>query len=327
MDYIFLLQTHPVSATLAAPNPKTPTNIAHPPNTHTPTNPPPSRSINAPAIGAPVKHENDTTPSTMPTLVPILLKSLAAQRGNAQPDQDQDGAAQAEQDERVERAKVPVRENGGNDPPGIPDAIEQEEDGEAGVTGGVDDIGSEDVDLEVSQTKEDAHGKERIRPLSKRLPFHELPLPHQLPGRESRLGEAQNDQHVGEHDEAHDAQRPRQPNARQQLLGDEREEHAASGAAAGDEGDGQGAAAGEVRGHETQGRAEDQAVADALADALREEDLPVGAGEGGAEDAQELEQTAEQEHGAVVAGVEGAAGVDADEVQQEGLRAADPGHG
>lgn len=123
---------------------------------------------------------------------------------------------------------------------------------------------------------------------------------------------------VEQNDKGHRAHRPAEADARQELLRDQREDDAARGAAAGGDGHGERAAGGEVGGDEGDSGAEDEAVAEALADALGEEELPV---------CEDLQGGAEGEHGAVVAGVEGAAGKGADEVDEEDLHGADPGDG
>jgi len=70
------INTHPVFATLAAIKIAVPSNMLVPPNSCTARKLPPSASISAPAIGAPVRVQNAKIVKIMPILVPIFDKSV-----------------------------------------------------------------------------------------------------------------------------------------------------------------------------------------------------------------------------------------------------------
>lgn len=59
-------------------------------------------------------------------------------------------------------------------------------------------------------------------------------------------------------------------------------------------------------------------------DALGQKHMPILRGERGREDGGELEDAAQRQHRLIEAGVQGATGEDADEAQEEGLRARGP---
>lgn len=128
-------------------------------------------------------------------------------------------------------------------------------------------------------------------------------------------------------DEAYCAEGPCEADLREHVTGDEGEDDAPRGAAAGADSEGERALGGEVGREGGDGRTEDEAVGEAHADALGEEELGVGGREGGCEDAEELEEGARQEDEAEVAGVGEAAGEGADEEEEEDLGGTDPGDG
>lgn len=172
--------------------------------------------------------------------------------------------------------------------------------------------------------EEHADAEQRIGQLLERVP------PDQGSGvarGKAHARDGQDDSGVEQNHKGHRAHRPAEADARQELLRDQREDDAARGAAAGGDGHGERAAGGEVGGDEGDGGAEDEAVAEALADALGEEELAVCGRDARGEDGEDLRGGAEGEHGAVVAGVEGAAGKGADEVDEEVLHGADAGDG
>lgn len=70
------MNTQPVFAALAAIKIPVPSNILVPPNNCTAKKLPPSASISAPAIGAPVKVQTAKIVKIIPILVPIFDKSV-----------------------------------------------------------------------------------------------------------------------------------------------------------------------------------------------------------------------------------------------------------
>lgn len=76
LNHMRFNKTHPVFAALAATKIPVPSNMVVPPNSCIAKKLPPSASINAPAIGAPVKVQNAKIGRIIPILVPIFDKSV-----------------------------------------------------------------------------------------------------------------------------------------------------------------------------------------------------------------------------------------------------------
>ena len=146
-----------------------------------------------------------------------------------------------------------------------------------------------------------------------------------MPRREARSHQEGDDDHVEQHDEAHDADCPGEADLREEALCDRREDEAAGRGAACLDSDRYDAVLVEVGGNEGDHRGEVEAVADALADAFGEEDLPVGGRRGGREDAEELEREAAENDLPRVSRIGEAAGEGANEEKEKDLDRANPG--
>lgn len=126
--------------------------------------------------------------------------------------------------------------------------------------------------------------------------------------------------------EAHDPHSPTEAEVRHELLENHRENNSACAGASKSEGDADGAAFHKVSGDQTYGRTPDESHAQASTHALCQEDLPEAITEGSHHDGKHLEYHAAEDGGAVVAGVEEAAGEASHQVDHEDLDRDDPRH-
>ena len=215
----------------------------------------------------------------------------AALGGHGGPGVEQHGGDEGEGDEGVEGPEVAVGEEGGDEAADEADAVEDEQVGDAVRVGYMQDRAAEggevvEGEVEAPEAEEHAEGEEQIGGLGEGGPFDQRAG---FARGQARAGEGEGDGLDGEHDEAQDADGPREADPGQQLLDDGGEDDAAGRCARGGDADGHGAFGGEVGGEQSEAGAEEEAVADAGADSLGEEELPVFCAQGGHEDAQQEE--------------------------------------
>lgn len=250
-----------------------------------------------------------------------------AARVNRRPAIQEQARAENERDQRVQGPKVPVCEVVGHDTPHGADAVHDQQVVDAVHLAQAKLVAPEAADVVEGEVdgpegEEHADREQCIRGLAERGPFDQGAG---FAGREPRFHEDEGQGLQGEHDEAEDADGPGEADLGEELPDDDGVDDAAGGGAAGCDADCEGALGGEVGGEDGEGRAEGEAVAEPGAEALGEEELPVARGEGGHEDAEDLEDGAQGVGGSEEAVVGGAAGEGADEEEEEDLRAADPG--
>ena len=167
------------------------------------------------------------------------------------------------------------------------------------------------------------HHIKQILQLLQRRPLHHRPAPSRL---HPRLDEKQTSHQTRGNNKPHRPHRPRKPDLGQQLPHHGRENQAPRTRPARRDPDRQAPLLAEVGRQDAHARAKQAPVAQAHAHALREEELPVRTvGEGGGEDAEDLQGSAQDENVPEVARVGETAGEGADEEDEEDLHRADPG--